>query len=217
MNCLGSMEEWRDVKGYEGLYQVSNEGRVKSLDKYVDNRWGTKQFVKGKVLTNVKTQGYLYIGLNKNGKYKRYRIHRLVAEAFIPNPNNFLEVNHKDENPDNNTVENLEWCDHSYNINYGTRNKRVGKHFEKNVYQYSIDGELLHVFDSLTDASNFNECSISSISTGCKNVKKGITRCGYFFSFIPLTKDELSKAKAIKEFYIKHKSSKEYVKMLETL
>ena len=211
------MEEWRDIEGYEGLYQVSNEGRVKSLERYVDNRWGTKQFVKGKVLANVKTQGYWYVGLNKNGKYKRYRIHRLVAEAFIPNPNNLLEVNHKDENPDNNTVENLEWCEHFYNINYGTRNKRVGKHFEKKVYQYSIDGELLHVFDSLTDASNFNECAISSISTGCKDVKKGITRCGYFFSFAPLTKEELSKAKAIKEFYIKHKNSKEYVKMLETL
>lgn len=177
------MEEWRDIEGYEGLYQVSNEGRVKSLDKYVDNRWGTKQFVKGKVLTNVKTQGYWYVGLNKNGKYKRHRIHRLVAEAFIPNPNNLLEVNHKDENPDNNTVENLEWCDHSYNINYGTRNKRVGHHFLKKVCKMDLNGLILKIYASLTEASNDNNLSISRISDCCNNKPHCLTGGGFKWSF----------------------------------
>lgn len=177
------MEEWRDIEGYEGLYQVSNKGRVKSLDKYVDNRWGTKQFVKGKVLTNVKTQGYWYVGLNKNGKYKRHRIHRLVAEAFIPNPNNLLEVNHKDENPDNNTVENLEWCDHSYNINYGTRNKRVGYHFLKKVCKMDLNGLTLKIYASLTEASNDNNLSISRISDCCNNKPHCLTGGGFKWSF----------------------------------
>ena len=212
------MEQWRDIEGYEGLYQVSNEGRVKALGRTIVYKNGHKyKYDEHLMRIIVDQEGYCYVGLNAGGKQKRFRVHRLVANAFIPNPDNLPEINHKNECTTDNSVENIEWCDHTYNINFGTRNKRVGKQYEKKVYQYSIDGELLRVFDSLTDAANFNGCDIANISTGCRDVKKGVTRCGYFFSLTQLTKEELAKAKSIKEFYIKHRSSKKYVELLKTL
>ena len=111
-------EEWRDIKGYEDLYQVSNLGRVKSLK---DNKGNYRE----KILSNsTTTQGYLFVHLYKNGKVKLFTVHRLVAMHFIDNSNNYKEVNHKDENKSNNCVENLEWCTREYNNNYGTKNKR---------------------------------------------------------------------------------------------
>ena len=104
-------EVWKDVKDYEGLYQISDKGRVKSL-------W----FGKEKILKPGRdTCGYLQVNLSKNGEKKTYQVHRLVAKSFLPNPDNLSEVNHKDENKENNIVENLEFCDRKYNINYGTR------------------------------------------------------------------------------------------------
>lgn len=115
------MEEWRDIKDYEGLYQVSNEGRVKSL-----------KFGKGKILKPQKnTKGYLQVQLWNGGKRVHKLVHRLVAEAFLPNPNNYKEVNHKDENPSNNHVENLEWCDRNYNNNYGTRTEKCSRRVDQ--------------------------------------------------------------------------------------
>ena len=116
------MEIWKDIEGYEGLYQVSNKGRIKSLNR-IDSR-GRK--VNEKILSSKpNNKGYLRVHLYKNGKRKPFSVHRLVAIAFIPNPNNLLEVNHKDENKENNTVDNLEWCDRKYNANYGSRNERA--------------------------------------------------------------------------------------------
>ena len=111
------MEIWKDIEGYEGLYQVSNKGRIKSLNY---KRTGKEGILKGKADKN----GYLIVFLYKNRKPKPFLIHRLVAEAFIPNVNDLPEVNHIDENKENNHVENLEWCTRKYNMNYGTRTKR---------------------------------------------------------------------------------------------
>lgn len=112
-------EEWRDIKGYPN-YMVSNLGRVKSLNYHRTGREG--------ILSNKKTiKGYLRITLSKNSIRKNYLIHRLVAEAFIPNPDNLPFINHKDENPSNNCASNLEYCDVLYNNNYGTRNKRISE------------------------------------------------------------------------------------------
>ena len=106
------MEIWKEIEGYEGLYEVSNLGNVKSL-------------ISGKIRkTSKEKSGYIFIALSKNGIKKQYKIHRLVAQAFIENPNNYEEVNHKDEDKTNNKVENLEWCDHKYNANYGTAIQR---------------------------------------------------------------------------------------------
>ena len=124
---------WKDVIGYEGLYQVSDCGEVRSLARLVTaNCHGT--FAKRQSPSKVLTQGicgrdktYYSVVLSKNGKTKTFLVHRLVAEAFIPNPENKPQINHKDENGHNNNVQNLEWVDAKYNSNYGTRNKRIGE------------------------------------------------------------------------------------------
>ena len=113
------MEEWRDIEGYKGLYQISNLGRVKSFPNC--KRKTTRILKPG---NNCTGRGYLFIFLFKNKQKKRFYVHRLVAQAFIPNPNNLPMINHKDENPSKNIVDNLEWCDNKYNCNYGTLPKR---------------------------------------------------------------------------------------------
>lgn len=118
------MEEvWKDIKDYEGIYQVSNLGRIKRLPHRVKNRFGTccrKEHYIGYKGTN----GYMYVLLHKDNTPSTFLIHRLVAQAFIDNPNNYDCINHKDENPLNNCVNNLEWCDIAYNNNYGTIKQR---------------------------------------------------------------------------------------------
>ena len=107
-------EIWKDINDYEGLYQVSNLGRVKSLSRKYKKRVIQEHIVQPSIAHN----GYLRVGLSKNGIRKYDSIHRLVAKAFIPNPNNYNIVNHKDCNRQNNCVDNLEWCNEKYNINY---------------------------------------------------------------------------------------------------
>ena len=113
-------EIWKNIKNYEGLYKISNLGRVKSLPKYAG-----RSYRKAKILkTNLDTNGYVKVILCKNNRTRFLSIHRLLAEAFIPNPNDYPQINHKDENKQNNSLNNLEWCTCKYNINYGTRTKR---------------------------------------------------------------------------------------------
>ena len=133
------IEEWRPIEGYEGLYEVSNTGRVRSVDRYVVDSLGHRKFYKGKVLIPVKSNlGYLLVSLCCNGKHKMFLVHRLTAQAFLPNPDNLPEVNHLDEDKTNNRVDNLEFCDRSYNINYGSRNIRVKETAIKNGYWSSL-------------------------------------------------------------------------------
>ena len=121
-----TQEIWKDIEDYEGLYQVSNLGRIKSLEREVIAGRGHKKVIKKEKILHPTDNsfGYLMIQLTKNGAQKNFLVHRLVAKAFIPNPNNYPEINHKDENKYNNCVENLEWCTKLYNMNYGTRKKR---------------------------------------------------------------------------------------------
>ena len=116
------IEDWKDIPGYEGLYVVSNNGRVMNVRS-------------GRVLRGiVNNLGYIMVGLSKSGKVKMISVHRLVAEAFIKNPDNLREVNHKDEDKSNNNVDNLEWCDRKYNVNYGSRMDKVRKTKELRGY-----------------------------------------------------------------------------------
>ena len=118
-------EEWRDIRGFEGFYQVSNLGRVRSVEREVkmkDFVVTRRSFIKK---IHKKTNGYYGLLLSKNDSSKNYSIHRLVAEAFIPNPLNLPQVNHKNEDKSDNRAENLEWCTAKYNSNYGTRKLRV--------------------------------------------------------------------------------------------
>lgn len=149
-------EVWKSVVGYEGLYEISSLGRVKRLARVIVDSLGRTIPYKEKILVNSisKQTGYPYVNLSKDGNVKTQNIHRLIAEAFIPNPNNLPCVNHIDENRANSVLSNLEWCDYSYNNSYGSANKKrkdtlrkglVGKH--KTIYQFSIKGSLISVYD----------------------------------------------------------------------
>ena len=177
---MENIEIWKDIENYEGFYQVSNLGRVKSVerDKFLPN--GTfHSHLKEKILApGLNNKGYSYVNLFKNGKRKSMLVHRLVATAFIPNPKNKPMVNHKDENPQNNCVDNLEWCDASYNINYGTRNIRM----IQNRRNYKLGNnpsakaafcvELNKTFDCAKRAGEELGICVSSISRVCKGKLK---------------------------------------------
>ena len=123
------MEEWRDIKGWEGLYQVSNLGRVKSLERKVWNSRGRGYYmtIPEKILDGYDYgHGYLYVQLSKDGNVKHCRINRLVAQAFLDNPSNLPEVNHKDKIRTNNRVDNLEWCTTKYNAEYSLAKAVIG-------------------------------------------------------------------------------------------
>ena len=121
------IEEWRNVVGYEGLYEVSSTGRVKSVQRKANKKYGERTVPECMMKPQKALNGYRKVVLcSKIGKKSHY-IHRLVAEAFLPNPNNYTDVNHKDEDKTNNRLENVEWCSRLYNCNYGTRNERVSE------------------------------------------------------------------------------------------
>ena len=155
-------EIWKDIKEYEGLYEVSNSGRVKSI------RFGKERILK----LGTDRYGYLYVILAKNNKQKTFRIHRLVAEAFIPNPDNLPMINHRDENKSNNNVENLEWCDNKYNSNFGTRNERISKRHSKPVLQYTLDGKFVREWESAMDAEREGGFIPTCIGMCCKGKLK---------------------------------------------
>lgn len=118
-------EKWKDVPDYEGLYAVSNFGRVKTLPHQIVRSNGHVQTFKARILKQLKqSSGYLEVCLSNKGIQKKYYVHRLVAQAFIPNPKALPEINHKDENKHNNFVNNLEWCNRAYNNAYGSRLQR---------------------------------------------------------------------------------------------
>ena len=168
-------EEWRDIKGFEGLYQVSNLGNVRSLDRWVVDKIGRKRLFEGKMLTSRLTiWGYLSVGLGISHTriVKNHPIHRLVAEAFIPNPNNHPCVNHKDEDKTNNRVDNLEWCTYQYNINYGTCIERRSKKKKKKVNQYTKDGVFIKQWDSPKDAADYLGISAFHIYSVCSGKRK---------------------------------------------
>lgn len=174
------VEEFRPIEGYEGLYEVSNLGRVRSVDRWV-NINGGKKFIKGGVLKpRPNKNGYLMVGLYKEGKVKRCYIHRLVAQAFIPNPENLPCVNHKDENPSNPVETNLEWCTQAYNINFGTHTERMIEKKSKKVQAFNKKGELVFEFPSTQEAER-NGFDHSNISHCCLGKQK--SAYGYVWKY----------------------------------
>lgn len=172
------MEEWKDIKGYEGLYQVSNMGRVRSVDRYINYKNVGVSLRKGRILKpKTDKYDYLIVNLSYNGKIKTHKVHRLVAEAFIPNPDNLSQVNHKSEVKTENFVENLEWCSVAYNNTYGTKLERQsisfknGEHHRyygknpnaKPVIQYDKDGNIIKEFDCLKSAAEYYNISCQVI------------------------------------------------------
>ena len=159
-------EVWRDVKGYEGLYQVSNMGRVKSLGR--KDRFG--RVIKERILEPAVTHnGYLRVGLHVDGKRKMLRVHRLVCEAFHENPDNKPEVNHINEAKTDNRACNLEWSTRTENCNHGSRNERVAKALSKPIGQFSLDGKLIKVWQSACEArrqTGFDQGYVGAVARG---------------------------------------------------
>ena len=177
------LEVWRPVCGYEEIYEVSNLGRVKRLayDKPVCG--GSSQHCEERILTlQPRKHGYQAVVLSKNSKVKSFLVHRLVASAFIPNPENLPQVNHKDENPSNNCVNNLEWCNQKYNSNYGTSKERIASKLKngvlsKPVEQYDKEGNFICEYPSAIEASRTLDLNVSGIITCC-NGSKRYSHCG---------------------------------------
>ena len=136
------IEQWRPIGGYEDLYMVSSDGRVKSLDRFVLRKDGRSNFYSSRILRQSSdAKGYKRVNLSKNGRTKGCLVHRLVAEAFISNPNHLPQVNHINEKKNDNRVENLEWMTCSENVNHGTGKARCGMAHEFPVIMVKSDGE----------------------------------------------------------------------------
>ena len=167
-------EIWKDIKGYEGLYQVSSRGRIKSLCfNHTDY---------SKIMKKGSNTSYDKIILTHNYKQKTFLIHRLVAETFIPNPFGFKCVNHKDGNKMNNNVENLEWCTYSHNLRHAyTKNLRKAR--TKKVEQYDLKGNLIKIWDSLKEASLFVEGNSTGIHQCCSMKHPKKTYKGYVWKY----------------------------------
>ena len=178
-------EIWKIINGYEN-YMISSFGRVKSLDRYVRGKNNSIYIKKGKLLKlYTDKDGYQTVMLYHNNKKKLLKVHRLVAEAFLDNPNNLSQVNHKDECKTNNIVSNLEWCDAKYNNNYGTAIERRSKTrtngiFSKKVYQYTLDGEFVREWLSTKECGR-NRYNQGPVAACCRGERK--THKGFIWSY----------------------------------
>jgi hypothetical protein len=196
---MENIEIWKDIQGYENLYQISSFGNVKSLGNGGSNK------SKEKLLKQRICKGYFNVGLCKDGKQKKYQVHRLVAQAFLDNPNNYPQVNHKNEIKIDNCISNLEWCTQAYNNNYGTRLERHSKtmkgktHTQKTKDKMSIShqisivqihqsGLIVGVYDSAKEVSEVLGINRGDISSCLKGKQK--TAGGFKFKYL----NELKKA-----------------------
>lgn len=159
------MEIWKAIEETNGTYSVSNKGNV------VNNKTG--RYIKPAAYVN----GYFAAPLTVNGKQKKFRVHRLVAKYFVPNPMNYPQVNHKDENKGNNQADNLEWCTAQYNVNYGTKIQRTIEKLSIKVNQYSLDGKLVKQYPSISEAAREIGRDESSVRGACNG--KRLTCAGY--------------------------------------
>ena len=171
-------EEWRPVVGYEGLYEVSNLGRVRSIGRKreITQTCKTSVFYPGKIIKSYTTKdGYARLCLCKDAKESQILVHRIVAAAFIPNPENYPIVNHKDENKQNNAANNLEWCTGKYNANYGTINIRRGQGISKALSRRCLvihpDGTQQE-FPNTRIAAEKTGIPQSCISRACNGTRK---------------------------------------------
>ena len=179
------VEIWKDIAGYEGKYQVSNLGNVKSL------RYRGSNFSKN-LTPKTNNDGRLWVELAGGSKPKQFLVHRLVAMAFIPNPNGYAEINHKDENPQNNVVNNLEWCTRQYNVSYyydrhpHPARPHVGRKHGcltmLQVDQFSKDGAFVKRWDNSREIYVQTGMSDWSISQCCRGKRK--SAYGYIWRYV---------------------------------
>lgn len=179
-------EQWKDIPEFEGVYQVSNKGRVRSLTRKVRHFRDFTQTREGQIIKpETMPNGYLMVTLHNDGINKSVYVHRLVAVNFIGNPKNLSEVNHKDEDKTNNLITNLEWCDHLYNIRYGKTREKIGNTRKlkgygcKEVSQYTTDGVFIRKFKSAQEAMEVTGIDASAITKCRLNRPKFKTAGGF--------------------------------------
>jgi len=181
------MEIWKDIKGYEGIYKISNYGNVKSLNF---NRTNKEKLLKNRIVN----EGYVQVVLYKNSKRKAYYVHCLVANHFIENPNNLPEVNHKDGNKQNNNVDNLEWVTSKENSIHEIKNNlkviqhRINNPMSKKIIQKNTKHEIIKIWDSMNDIKRDLGLNISNIHKCCNNQIK--TAYGFIWDYY--NREELS-------------------------
>lgn len=185
------MEEWRDVKGYEGYYQVNHFGAIRRLHKHTANR---------RLKAVLDKYGYLYVCLSMDGISKKHKVHRIVAEAFLENKENLPQINHKDENKQNNHYTNLEWCDCEYNNRYGTKGERISKAKtgkpatwmigktgrlcpnSKVVYQYDKDMNFIREWECANQVERELGFASSNINANARGKMK--TAYGFIWKYV---------------------------------
>lgn len=177
-------EIWKDIEGFEGYYQVSNLGRVKRLERTAVRGNGKSEnavfYIPERIKEpQVQTQGYLHVALYKDGKYKTKRLNRIVAIAFIPNPDNKPEVNHIDGNKFNNRVDNLEWVTDVENKQHSIRTG-LYRHYKRPIQQVDESGNVIAEYESLKQAADENGFSKGNICNTCKN---GTKIYGFFWRY----------------------------------
>ena len=179
-----AVETWRPVRDFEGLYEVSNLARVRSLERQMTKIRKSATYylyrIREKIMSQFKAKnGYFVVRLYKEGRCFHKLIHRLVAEAFVPNPDNLPEVNHKDECKTNNLPSNLEWCDHQYNLTYGGRLERVSdSNSKKPIEQLTLDGQHVAYYKGRKDAEHksggkFQAATIQAVLSGRRKTAYG--------------------------------------------
>lgn len=180
-------EIWKDIEGYEGLYQVSNLGRIKSLHRRIEHPHSGFITLKERILKpSTDTSGYLFVRLCNNGKSKQLLVHRLVAQTFLENPQKLPEVNHIDECKSNNQISNLEYCDRSYNINYGTATVRAAKtrtnhpSFSKQI----LCIETGIIYPSISEAGRLFNSKYAPQNISCCCLGKTKVAYGYHWCYV---------------------------------
>ena len=185
-------EIWKDIKGFEGIYQISSLGRVRSLDRWVNSKNESNKLVKGRILTPVYDKdGYTMVTLSSHGEHLKCKVHRLVCSAFIPNPENKPQVDHINAIKNDNRVENLRWCTSKENSNNPITLEKLPRYWKdafgnenpnsKTIIQFSLDGELVRKWDCIRDASNHTGANYTSISQVLNGKLKQAG--GYFWKY----------------------------------
>ena len=175
------MEIWKDIPNYEGFYQISNLGRVKSLERKTVGKF--IRIVKEKIIILQKNyfrkdckEFYYYVQLHKDNRIKDFKIHRLVAESFIDNPNNLKEINHKNGIKTDNSIENLEWITHLENVRHAWKNGLI-KNKDYVVFQLDLNNNILYKYNSIKEAAEINSLDCAGIRKCILNQRKS---CGGF-------------------------------------
>lgn len=197
MKSFIGIEEWRDIAGYEGYYQVSNYGKVRSVDFSFEN--GKAKYIKRRILKQETLRDYLRVGLSKDSIHKHFQVHRLVAMTFPDlvdwtedakgKPFEEIQVNHKNECKWDNAVWNLEWCDADYNTHYGTAIERRANKQKKTmstikpVKQYTKDGQFIAEYLSIREAARQTGIDFTYISACCRKYRNQITAGGYIWKY----------------------------------